>query len=515
MTGGSRFLAALVFVGFTLTAVPALPAEGPRFAVRAFELEGELPIPRERALAILAPYAGESVRIEDLQSAASALETELVSRGFSFHRVVLPPQSIEGTVRLRVLPFRLGSVNVSGNQHFSTANVLASLPSLSPGEPPNISEVGRNRAAANEHASKAVDITFRQSATPDSVDAEVKVQDEPPLGFFVGLNNTGERRTGTWRATVGVQHTNLWDRDHSLTATYTTAPEKTSDVKQYGFYYRMPFYSVSGALTVFYAYSDVNSGLVANAFEVSGRGEFAGVHWRQHLTPHGAYSHALEAGLDDRFFDNNVVFGAAQLGVDVRSRPVNVTYHARYDQADWALAGSVQYEHNLAGGSDNDDAAYTGNRAGARRDWNAVRYTLDGQWRAAPWILGVRVRGQFANEPLIPGEQFGIGGATSVRGLREREATGETGISVSFEGLLPLPWEGLSAIAFVDGGQVRVKNALPGQLSRLDALSAGAGLRWTLARRFQLALDAAYVLDGPLPGESGDSRIHVSVVYRF
>ena len=45
----------------------------------------------------------------------------------------------------------------------------------------------------------------------------------------------------------------------------------------------MPFYAVSGALTFFYAYSDVNSGTVANAFEVSGRGRFSGLHWRQHL----------------------------------------------------------------------------------------------------------------------------------------------------------------------------------------------------------------------------------------
>jgi len=183
MTGWFGVVAALVFLSSTLNAVPVIAAEGPRFAVRSFEIEGELPIPRERALAILAPYTGEAVRIEDLQSAATALEAELVSRGFSFHRVVLPPQSLEGIARLRVLPFRLANIAVSGNTHFSTGNVLASLPALTKGESPNISELGRNRAAANEHPSKEIDITFRPSEVPDSVDADVKVRDEPPLGF--------------------------------------------------------------------------------------------------------------------------------------------------------------------------------------------------------------------------------------------------------------------------------------------------------------------------------------------
>lgn len=517
MTRGSLVCAVFVFVLSIVSGIPVFAAAEPRFAVRSFEIQGALPIPRERALAILAPYTGDAVRIEDLQSATAALEAELVSSGFSFYRVVLPPQSLEGVATIRVLPFRLANVSVTGNTHFTTENILASLPALRKGESPNIAEVGRNRAAANEHPTKEVDITFRQSDVADSVDAQVQVRDEPPLSFFVGLDNMGQgqQRTGSWRATAGVQHSNLWGRDDSVTATYTTSPEKTSDVKQYGLYYRAPFYAVSGALTVFYAHSDVNSGTVANAFQVSGRGDFAGIQWRQHLTPYGAYSHAIEGGLDDRYFDNNVVFGGTQLGVDVRSRPVNVTYRARYDRAGSVLGGSVQYAHNLSGGRDNNDAAYAANRAGASSNWQALRYSMDGQWRLAPVVLGVRVRGQYADEPLIPGEQFGLGGASSLRGLREREVTGESGISVAFEGLLPLPWEGLSALAFVDGGAVRVRNATPGQQGDENAWSAGLGFRWNIARRFLLALDAAQVLDGTSRSDSGDRRVHVSLVFRF
>jgi hemolysin activation/secretion protein len=75
--------------------------------VREFVVEGDLPIARERALAVLAPYAGESVELGQLQNATTALETELAAQGYPFYRVVLPPQSLEGTVTVRVLPFKL------------------------------------------------------------------------------------------------------------------------------------------------------------------------------------------------------------------------------------------------------------------------------------------------------------------------------------------------------------------------------------------------------------------------
>jgi hemolysin activation/secretion protein len=512
---GLTWAVAGAFVFFLAFDADAQAGDTPRFAVRAFSIEGELPIARERALAVVRPYTGEAVELTQLQSAATALEAELAASGYPFYRVVLPPQSLEGVAIIRVLPFRLGNVSVTGNRYFTSENVLASLPALKTGVSPNVAEVGRNRSAANEHPSKGLEVTFRQSETPDSVDAEVAVQDLPPQSFFAGLNNTGDSRTGRWRALVGYQHSNLWNRDHSVTASYTTAPEHLSDVKQYGLYYRIPFYSVSGALTLFYAYSDVNSGTIANAFEVSGRGRFSGVHWRQHLVPHGAYSHAIEAGLDDRFFDNNVTFLGTEIAVDVRSRPAALSYHGRFDRAGSIVAGNIQFVRNLGGGRDNNDTAYSGNRAGATADWQAWRYGVEGQWRVASVVLGARVRGQLADEPLIPGEQFGVGGALSVRGLREREVTGDSGISGTLEALVPLPWEGLGAVVFTDAGQVRSKNIVPGLPSHQDALSVGVGLRWTIARSLSLAIDAAQVLDGTTSSVSGDRRVHASLVTRF
>jgi hemolysin activation/secretion protein len=53
------------------------------------------------------------------------------------------------------------------------------------------------------------------------------------------------------------------------------------------------------------------------------------------------------------------------------------------------------------------------------------------------WTLSVRADGQWASEPLISNEQFGVGGVASVRGYHEGEIFGDNGWHVSVEQKTP------------------------------------------------------------------------------
>jgi len=53
------------------------------------------------------------------------------------------------------------------------------------------------------------------------------------------------------------------------------------------------------------------------------------------------------------------------------------------------------------------------------------------------WVATIRADGQWASEPLISSEQFGIGGVNSVRGYHEGEVFGDTGWHVSLEQQTP------------------------------------------------------------------------------
>jgi len=508
-------------VGLAFCAVLAawaqpVQAQETRFAVTAYTVDGDNPLSAADTQSLLAPFTGEAMTIDRLQAAASALETALKYRGYGFLRVIIPPQDARGTITLRVLAFKLNAVNVSGNAAFSSDNIRRSLPALASGITPNLREIARAQALANDHPSKQLSVTLQQGRAPDTVDAAVKVDDSNPLQFFASLDNSGTKQSGHTRLGVGISHSNLFDRDHSLTATYTTSPDgHRDDLQQYGLYYRAPVYAWNGALAAYYTKSDSNSGVVANFFNVSGSGEFYGLRWTHRLLPFGRYSHAAELGVESRFFGSNVLFNNARISTDVRSQPLLLRYTGRLDGADYGLRGSLEFAHNLGGGSSNTDAAYTANRAGAGKDWQAWRYSFEGSKALGGWIATAKLRGQVSGDALIAGEQFGLGGAAGVRGFEEREGTGDQGLLGTLELTTPLLADGLRAVLFSDAGAVRNHQAGGGIAAREGASSLGAGLRWQWRRQLSVTLDWAQVLNGAGTTNKHDNRVHFSMALRY
>lgn len=511
-------LSCLALPVFGQTAAPAATEEEASFTVTGFRVEGDSPLPEELTQSILAPFVGVHHGIERLQEAATALEGALRERGFGFYRVVLPPQDIGGVIRLQMFKFTLGQVVVKGNQVFSDDNILRSLPQLKPGTSPNSYALARDLSLANENPSKRANVTFKQGEAPDTVDATVDVVDSRTLTGFVSLANTGNDATGYNRLTAGISHTNLFDRDHEGTITYTTSPSDPGRVHQYGGYYRAPIYAWGGMVSGYYTRSSVDSGVVANAIDVTGRGEFAGIQYTKYFAPRGDYRSFLLIGLDDKNFINDKIttLGGAAIFPNYRTRPLTLSYTGRSEKK-WGLWGfNVDYAHNLASGAGNDSASYNANRLGASTGWDAVHFSAD---VAAPlpgnWLFSGRLRGQFSNDVLVPGEQFGLGGAQSVRGLPERIISGDSGVQGSLEVWSPLVVENTRFLVFYDFGQIRNhENPL---LPSATLTSIGAGVRWGLGRMWSASLDFAHVLSGDakLPTGTARDRAHFNLTWRY
>lgn len=495
--------------------VSAQNGDAPRFPVTGFAVEGANPLPPEETRRLLAPFTGASVNLDGLQAAVAALEDALKTAGYGVVRVVLPPQDAGGVIRLRVLSFTLGAIEVAGNRHFVEANVLRSLPSLRPGATPNLRDLARNQAHVNDHPAKRVQVNLRQGKAPDTVDADVRVEDSDPLHFFGSLNNSGSGTSGRWRLGLGASHANLFDRDHAVTATWSTSPGHTSEIQQYGIHYRAPFYGLGGTLSAYYTRSDSNSGTVAEFFQVSGRGQFAGLRWTQRFAPIGAWSHAADVGLEDRLFDNNVTFNGAPIGVDVRSRPLLLRHEGQLAGAGYQVGHALELAHNLRGGRANSAAAYAGNRAGGERDWNAIRLTLQAATDFSGWVASARLRGQWTGDALVAGEQFGLGGAQGLRGLEEREGTGDRGHLATLELTTPQLAEGLRALAFMDTGRAHLRAAGGAAAATAHATSFGVGVRWQWRRQLSVSMDWARVASAGGGLRTGDGRLHASLALRF
>jgi len=487
-----------------------------RFSVTRFVIEGPSPLSESAMQSVLAPFVGAHEGLEGLRSAADALEASLRSAGYPFYRVNLPAQTLKGgTVVLRIARFVVSRIEVTGNQYFSAANVRAAVPELVPGRSPNTKRLSRELLLANDDPARRIDLRFRESETPGALDAVLAVKDSRPQTVFVAINNTGTSATDESRATFGYQHSNLFDRDHNLTATYTTSPRKPQRVKQVGVNYRVPFYRRGGALSAFWTYSNVDTGSLSG-FNVSGAGRFYGLSWLQHLPRLGRYRQTLTASLEDREFLDTTRTVVPPIGVNSRSRPVSLRYTGRYLFPRGSLSGYLGFTRNIPRGRFNDGRSYAARRFGASPNWDALRFGGDfTHTLPAAWLLGARFDAQFAGEPLIPGEQFGVGGAQSVRGFDERALSGDNGYTAGVEAWAPRWKYGIRLLGFVDNGYFHNKQRQPGDLKPAQVASTGLGLRWTWRKHLSAQVDWAKVLVGAGDVSAGSTKIHLNVVYRY
>ncbi|MBI2800667.1 MAG: ShlB/FhaC/HecB family hemolysin secretion/activation protein [Gammaproteobacteria bacterium] len=510
---------------FGLAALSGLPvfsthaevADPTGFAVNHYVVEGENPLGEAATNALLASHVGLKHGLDELSAAAKAMEQGLRLRGFVFYKVSLPPQTITNeTVKLTVTPLKLGAVTVSGNTFVSEDNVRRAVPDLVPGSTPRIKHVERALALANDQATRHIALNLKESAKPDTIDADLQVHDERPWSVFTNLTNVGSRDLARTRLSIGFQHNNLFDRDHALTAIYTTAPEAASDVKQFAMNYRIPWYAVGGVVTGYYAHSDVNSGRIQDVFDVSGAGDFFGFAYSQYLYSISTYQHQVGIGIDDRGFTNNVSFLGQPIGADVRSRPVSIRYEGEYRGEKFTTNINASYVHNTGGGGNNDGAHYRAARAGAKPNWDLFRYGAQ-ITIALPrgWQTRGIFEGQQAGEPLIPGEQFGVGGANSVRGFEERGVTGDNGQRMSLEVWTPtLPFQ-TRLLGFLDAGHVDREQAQPNEFRNEVIISMGLGARWQWRQHFAVAVNYAHDLDGAATPDAGGHKIDFSILLRY
>jgi len=313
--------------------VGAIELNDIRFHVDRFKLSGELPAKEKEINALLEAGKDKQYSLKQLHALAQKVEAEIRAEGYAFHRVVVPPQSLsKGEVQFNIVAFTLGAVDIKGNEYFDNANIRRSLPSLVEEQPLNTTALKNALKVANYNQSKQVKLTFKQSKVADKVAATLFVAEQRPYNASLIFNNAGTKETGRFRLTAAIQHNNLWNLDHSFNASYTLSPDHAAEVMQYGVSYKMPIYQLKGWLTGYYAKSDANTGVVAGGFYISGSGEMYGFHYLQYLPKIEGYTHWLNIGIDNRFFDNNILFKQQNIGVDVRSTPFSASHLSRYVQ---------------------------------------------------------------------------------------------------------------------------------------------------------------------------------------
>lgn len=512
--------------GLVLTALLAgatgAMAQTPRFDIRDYVVVGNTLLPASEIERALAPHRGAQRDFGDIQRALEALEAAYWTRGFTSVSVQLPEQEVAaGRVRFKVVEGRIARVVVEGNVHFSSANVLAALPSLIVGDVPNARAMSESIQLFNENPAKQAEVVLSVGAREGELDAAVKVSDERPYRGFLTYDNTGNSATGGHRLGVALQHANLFNRDHVATLAYTAAPEKPAGVKVdiWSLGYRIPFYKQGDSLELLYAKSTIgtpsNSPALGGTVGIVGKGGIGSVRWNHLFARSGEYSSRLVFALDYRDMKSACVdaTGAPLSGVagcvDYLVQPASVTYMGRLEQAGRVLSYSVGASANLASSSAASYDLASSNRR-APTSFGVLRAAASFvQLLPADWQFRANAQLQMTPNPLVPTEQLGLAGFSAVRGFSERAYASDRGYVAQVEAYSPdlatlASWPGnLRLLGFYDIAGGSNLNQPFDQPSNFGLASAGIGARYQLRRDVIWRFDLAYVQRAPAIAQGG------------
>jgi len=531
---------------------PAHAADGEvHFAITRFQVEGNTLLPQAVIDRRLDALAGPGRAYGDIQAAVEALQDAYRQAGYTTVTVSLPEQELTGgVVRIKVTESVIGKVAVTGNAHFDTANIRASVAPLQEGQAPRLRAISEALQLANENPAKQATVTLAEGVAPGTVDATIAVTDTRPQRVILTLDNTGNSASGTWRTGIALQHANLFGQDHVGTIAYTTAPDRPEGVHTnlYSLGYRIPFYGIGDSLDFIYGKSNTNapasSPTLGGVLGFTGRGDVTALRWNHFLGREGESSAKLVLALTHKNIDSRCDVGGVPVPIDgptppiaacvpYQTTPLSLTYAAQREGLDQTLAYSAGLSHNIAGGRSYTNVDGRTDRYSYLTSGN--RDTIDGftlvngaaafsQNLRQGWMVRLAGSAQYSAMPLVASEQFALTGSGLVRGFDERSVAADSGVVVNAEiyspdlapaAKVPGPWR---MLAFIDAGH-GTNRRTGGTLvpHDVDVSSVGFGTRYTWTRDFSLRLDVARVLaaGSSLTEQSGDWRAHFLAVLAY
>jgi hemolysin activation/secretion protein len=509
------------------TAEPTV-AKKNAFTVNEYQVTGNTMLPPIRIEAAVYRYLGEDKTIDDVEQARSALESEYHNAGYLTVLVDIPEQSVgSGIVQLKVTEGSVEKTRVVGSRYFSLNKILAKVPEFAEGNVPYFPDVQKQLVDANRIADLKVTPVLRPGNTPGKLEAELKVEDQLPLHSSVELNNHSSPNTSELRLTGMTRYDNLWQRGHSLSLQFQTAPTKTSDVKVLSATYLMPLAHSDNQLAM-YAVATRSDVASIGDLSVRGNGKILGARLAMPLPSRENLFHSLTLGVDYKDFQSDSLQRRVLTDhLPIRYLPFSVAYGANMPDAFGVSSVNATLNFHLRGVGDHKTdcngqvtSQFECNRFNAKPDYFYLRGGIERTHNLPKgMVLFAKLDGQLASGPLISNEQFTAGGADSVRGYFESELAGDDGSHGTLELRSPQWAKGkfsdLRTVAFIEAAHLRVREALGAQTSTFNLTSTGLGLRMQGWKNLTLNLDVALPLKASTFTHANKVKVGFKVVGTF
>ncbi|MDP2027810.1 ShlB/FhaC/HecB family hemolysin secretion/activation protein [Sulfuriferula sp.] len=494
-----------------------------RFNVMEYRVAGNTVLPNLAIEEAVYPWLGESKTIADIDQARASLEKAYRDAGYLTVLVDIPEQQVEGgIVTLQVTEGKVARTRVVGSHYFSQGRILAKTPELAEGSVPYFPAMQKQIASVNTTADRRVTPVLKPGKTPGTIEVDLKVDDKLPVHGSLELNNRYSANTTPWRLSGMVRYDNLWQREHSLALQYQIAPENVAQSNVLSATYVMPL-GTHGNMLALYAVRSRSNVAVLGDLSVLGNGNIYGVREIVPLPSTARLFHSFTLGADYKDFKESLVLqGADSIKTPISYLAFVLGYSATLQNASAQTQANINLNFaprglgNTTQEFDNKRYKAQPNYVYLKADVTHTRKLFD------DYSLITRLGGQLSDMPLVSNEQYGAGGAESVRGYLESEALGDNAVlgslevhTPSYARQLPDSIDELYLLAFTEGAVLRILDPLPQQDSSFVLSSAGIGVRLKAVRHLTSALDVAWPFKSTVNTRSGEPRVHFKLFYEF
>lgn len=491
-----------------------------RFPISEYRVGGNTVLAAVDVERAVYPFLGPNKTAADVEQARQALEAIYREKGYSTALVSTPEQSVDsGIVRLEVTEGNVGRVRVTQARYVSGRQIAGEMTAASPGEPIHFPELQTNLSRINRVSpDRAVTPILKPGRNPGEVDLELRVDDTFPVHASFELNDQYTVDTEELRSTVSLAYDNLWQRFHSFSVQYTTAPENQENTEVWAGTYLWRFRDRNDVLA-FYAVDTASDVATVGDINVLGNGRIYGFRWVKPLASDSSFFHSTTVGVDYKDFDESID--------DTLETPVSYTHLSGSYNFGWNL-DSYRSSYGVGAGFairalGNSPEEFENKRFNANPNYFYLQANTEQLLRIWGGVgLYGKVAGQYTTKPLINNEQFSIGGFNTVRGYLEAERLGDFGAFGTFEVRSPdfgrAIWDEISTFylfAFYDAGTVAIHQPLPGQDPSSELFSTGVGFRFATEFGLTAALDWARPLRQSVNIDEDEDRLHFALRWGF
>ncbi len=521
----------------TLPPTTLPPATGDRsLKIKGIEIEGNTRFSDAELLKAIEAKLGDLTQ-QDLTFGQVLQAAEVVTQYYLDRKYLTtgafvpkdqPPEKLKARIiTIQVVEGAIGEIRVKFPEgkrqriqnHYVSDRIRATVPT-----PLNIEELreGLQLLTLNPLL-KNLQATLTPGSGPGKSDLIIQVEEAPSLGAELLLDNNRSPSVGSFRRQIQVNEGNLTGLGDNFAVAYSN----TNGSNLGNLSYSLPLNPKGGTL-------GLNLGLSAsriieepfNVLDIDARSFSAELSYRQPIVLKPTREFAVGASLGWRTSEATLLNGLTpfpSIGAESDGQ-TRVTTLRLFQDATWRGTASVlalrsQFSIGLGIlGTVNDRGP----------DSRSLSWLGQAQWvkdlgPGTQWVLRGDV--QFADRNLLPSEQLGIGGQSSVRGYRQDALLTDAGLFASAEFRFPLyrnptsRWL-LQAAPFIDVGTGWNLGENPDPTTRTVA-SVGLGLRLQAGDRVSARFDwglPLVKLAEPIAGRNRslqENGIYLSITYKF